>query len=177
MRTLGYVFNPVAFYFCYAAGGQAMHVICEVTNTFGERKRYLLESPDPDGRTFRKRTGKFFYVSPFVGLDTDFEFELEVPGKDLAMRIDSRHGDDREVATSLTGRRMPIDDRSLFLSLFRHPLMTFQVTIGIHWQALRLWMKGVPVHRKGEDEQLQGDRVAIPGSTAIESNPIRRSTA
>ena len=177
VRTLGYVFNPVAFYFCHDPSGKATHVVSEVTNTYGERKRYLLRHDQAGGNVFRRRTAKLFYVSPFIEVDTDFEFQLTVPDWDLDFRIDSSRIDERVVKTTLVGERGPMSDRALFFSLFRHPLMTFQVTAGIHWQALRLWMKGVPFHRKREGLQLQRDLVSLPASAAVESTSPRRFSA
>lgn len=175
VRTLGYVFNPVAFYFCHQESGKATHVVCEVTNTFGERKRYLLGPEHAEGSVFRSRMRKFFYVSPFVGLDADFDFHLAVPDEQLNLRIDSRNGEEHVVETWMTGRRVPITDRTLLLSLFRYPLLTLRVTVGIHWQALRLWMKGVPFHRKGSEVQLQRDLVALPA--AVGTRSVRRFPA
>ena len=177
VRTFGYVFNPVAFYFCHDSQGNATHVVCEVTNTFGERKRYLMGPEQLQGDLFRSRTGKFFYVSPFVALDADFAFQLAVPGGGLDIRIDSLHGDDRLVETSLVGQRVALSDRTLLLSLFRYPLLTFQVTAGIHWQALRLWWKGVPFLRKRDSAQLQRDLVTLRLPAGADSIPPRGFSA
>lgn len=177
VRTLGYVFNPIAFYFCHDGAGMATHVVCEVTNTFGERKRYLLTPEQRQGEVFRNRTGKFFYVSPFVELDTEFVFRLSIPGQQLDMRVDSVGAGGPVVETSLTGRRVPIRDRNLLFSLIRYPLLTFQVTAGIHWQALRLWMKGVPVLRKRDGAHLQRDLVTLPVPAPAATSSPRRFSA
>jgi DUF1365 family protein len=122
-----------------------------VHNTFGERHPYLLlpdAAPDHAGRV-RMAVDKAFHVSPFMGLEGCYRFELDAaPGELVAMRIDEERGGTRFFQAVLAARRVELDGRSLARVLGRRPLMTFQVSALIRWQALRLWAKRVPVHRK-----------------------------
>ncbi len=158
LATLGYQFNPVSFYFCYDEQGVPRCSVVEVSNTFHEMKPYYL-SPESfrDGR-FVHQIDKYFYVSPFIDLDTRFEFDLGVPGEELAVRIDdySRDGE-RFFLSTLRGKRASLTDANLLLYFFSFPLITLKVISMIHWQAFRLWLKKLPFHRKADDAELQRD--------------------
>jgi DUF1365 family protein len=154
--TLGYQFNPVSFYFCYDPAGKPLCSVVEVCNTFREMKPYYVDTYQ-DGRFTRKAT-KYFYVSPFADHDTDFDFELGVPGESLKVRIDDydREGN-RFFISTLTGEARPLTDARLLGYFFRFPLITLQVITLIHWHALRLWWKRLPFHRKTAFPDLQRD--------------------
>lgn len=153
-RVLGYVFNPVSFYFCFDAAGVPRCAIAEVGNTFGEMKPYLIADRAPDG-VFRRVTPKHFYVSPFFDLNVTFDFRLGVPGDRLDIRIDDRDGDERVLVTSLTGRRAPLTTARLVRCTLKHPLVTLKVIGLIHAHAVALWLKRVPWHRKAESTGQQ----------------------
>ena len=143
LRVLGYVFNPVSFYWCHHADGSLACMVAELNNTFGERLPELLPGPGP---AYRQR--KRLHVSPFMGLDQEYEYAFGAPGDDVWARTHVREGDERVLTAVLHGRRRELTDRSLARVLVRHPLQPHQVTALIHWQALRLWRKGVPFHHK-----------------------------
>lgn len=153
-RVLGYVFNPVSFYYCYDAAGAPLCAIAEVGNTFGEMKPYLIADGAERG-VFRRVTPKHFYVSPFFGLDVTFDFRLRVPGDRLDVRIDDHDGGERVLVTSLTGRRAPLTAARLAWCTLRHPLVTLKVIGLIHAHAMALWLKRVPWHRKADDAARQ----------------------
>lgn len=157
-RMMGYVFNPVSFYFCSDAEGAPLCAVAEVSNTFREVKPFLLRREDlqPDG-TFRRTVPKHFYVSPFFALDVAFDFKLRVPGDSLELHIDDREGQQRVLLTSLTGRRVPLSDAQLAWQTLKCPLVTLKVISLIHWNALRLWLKKVPWHPKAANPHLQRD--------------------
>jgi hypothetical protein len=149
-RTLGYVFNPVSFYFLRNADGSLATVVAEVHNTFGERWPYLLGAPgerDGDGR-MRFSTEKRFHVSPFMDVGGTYRFLLAEPGERLMLRIDEERDGERLFRAVLTGERRPLTSAALAHALVRYPWVTGQVMARIHLQALRLWRKGVPFHRK-----------------------------
>ena len=149
-RMLGYVFNPVSFYYCYDAVGAPFCAIAEVGNTFGEMKLYLIQDGAAAG-VFRRLTTKHFYVSPFVGLNISFEFRLRVPGDRLDIHIDDHDGADRVLVTSLTGRQAPLTVSRLAWLTLKYPLITLKVISLIHAHAVALWLKRVPWHRKAND--------------------------
>lgn len=153
-RVLGYIFNPVCFYYCFDAGGRPLCALTEVTNTFHEQKPYVIHAPQPDG-LLRLTTPKHFYVSPFFGLELSFDFKLRVPGEHLEIHIDDHDGENRVLLTSLTGKKRELDDSSLLACAVKYPLLTLRVIFLIHWHALRLWLKKLPVHRKAAAPHLQ----------------------
>lgn len=155
-RVLGYLFNPVCFYFISDAEGTPLHAIAEVTNTFHEMKPYLIAKPDAQG-VFDLVVPKHFYVSPFSTLDTSFHFRLEVPGDRIRIHIDDLEGERRTLVSWIHGQRRALTDARLAWYLVRFPMMTLGVIARIHWQAFRLWLKKLPFHRKSADPHLQRD--------------------
>jgi DUF1365 family protein len=146
-RVLGYVFNPVSFYFCDDARGRRTAIVAEVNNTFGERHRYVLRE-DAAGGDGAFRTKKVFHVSPFMSLDGTYRFEIEEPGERLDIRIDLLRQGTHVFATRLLLERRPWTDGTLAGVLATHPLMPWQVTAHIHAQAFALWRKRLRYHPK-----------------------------
>jgi len=153
LRTLGYVFNPVSFYFCYDKTGEQQYAIAEVGNTYGEMKLFLL-SDIKDGQAYKNEV-KNFYVSPFIDLDASFNFKLNFPGERLSLFIDDYKEGQRIIATSLVGERQPLNDSRLLKNFLYFPLITIKVIGMIHWQAFLLWLKGLNYHPKGTNMHLQ----------------------
>lgn len=155
-RVLGYIFNPVSFYFCAGADGAPLCAVVQVGNTFREMKPYLLREPDERG-CFRLITPKHFYVSPFLPLDLAFDFKLKPLGDVLDIHIDDREGERRVLLSALTGQRAPLTSARLAWFTLKYPLITLKVIALIHWHALLLWLKRLPWHRKAANAQLQRD--------------------
>jgi hypothetical protein len=142
--VLGYVFNPVSFYWCYRDDGSLVCVVAELSNTFGERLPEVLHGPD-----LRYEHRKRLHVSPFFGLDQSYEYAFSQPGAEVWARIHVRDDDGaRPLTAVLHGRRRELTDRSLAALLLRYPLQPLQVITLIHFEALRLWCKRVPFHHK-----------------------------
>jgi DUF1365 family protein len=150
LRLGGYVFNPVSFWYLADAGGQTQMVVAEVNNTFGERRPYLLEPGNAvAGTRLRSHVHpKELHVSPFFGMDQTYRFFLSEPGERLYARIDVEQDGGRPFIATLAAHGEPLSDVALLRTLARNPLLSGRVTGLIHWQAVRLWLKGVPVFRK-----------------------------
>ncbi|MCD6024737.1 MAG: hypothetical protein K0Q91_1653 [Fibrobacteria bacterium] len=145
-RVLGYLFNPVTFYYCYA-GGREVAFVAEVNNTFRQRHCYVFFGP---GRSYR--TDKVFYVSPFLEMDLVYDFRFEPLGGKLGVFIDdykpaagAAGPEILMLKTHITGRHAPLTDGELLLSFLRIPYMSAWIIGWIHWQALKLWLKKVPL--------------------------------
>lgn len=150
LRYLGYVQNPVTFYYCFRPGAESVEtVLAEITNTpWGERHTYALRSDGPcDGVCGRThRFAKAFHVSPFMEMDQRYEWRFSHPGEHLTVHMRNLVGEEKTFDATLALRREEITSGSLARALARFPWMTARVVAGIYWQAFRLWMKGAPYH-------------------------------
>lgn len=144
-RLFGFVFNPLSVWFCHKRNGALAAIVYEVHNTYGERHSYVLPAQGSDG-TVNHGCVKNFYVSPFLSMDCDYAFRIEPPGENVLIAIrESEHGNP-VLNAAFSGRRQNISDGTLALALLRHPLMTLKIVAAIHFEAIRLWLKGVPHH-------------------------------
>lgn len=159
VRTFGYVFNPISFYFCFDDNNKPMCAVAEVTNTHKERKLYLLDNTCLDTDTFRLRTAKYFYVSPFSDLDTEFEFIFKIPSQSMQMRVDDYKQGNRILLSALTGTRKELTDGNLLRYGVKFPWITVKIITLIYWQALKLKLKGLPFWKKNANIHLQRDFV------------------
>ncbi len=159
VRVFGYVFNPVSFYYCYAQNGEPFCVVPEVGNTFGEQKPYLLTAADRSAEGFRKRVTKYFYVSPFIDMDAEFDFQLQLPGEQLHVTINDHKDGKKFFLSTVHGERKPLTDLRLAWYAVRFPFVTLQVITLIHWQALKLMLRKLHFFRKTDNPELQKEIV------------------
>jgi DUF1365 family protein len=156
-RVLGYVFNPVSFWFCRNRGGALIAVLAEVSNTFGGRHNYLLHNPDGtalrDGQVLT--TSKQFHVSPFCEVEGGYRFRFYLDKPALLARIDYDDAEGELLLTAISGKARAWSTPSLIGAFLRMPLLTAGVMLRIHWQALKLWLKGVPFFGKTVPQPLQ----------------------
>lgn len=153
--TFGYQFNPVSFYFCFNAAGDPVCAVVEVCNTFREMKLYFIGKEQFSGRKFHLNTTKYFYVSPFIDMDSNFDFNLCIPGDKLNIRIDDHKEGRRFFISTLTGKQKALNDWRLLWYMLRFPFITLKVITLIHWQALILWLKKIPYYKKSDNKHLQ----------------------
>lgn len=144
-RVLGYVFNPISIYYCYQSDGRLVAVVYEVTSTFGVRHAYVIPVPPEDQVTGRIRQGaaKALYVSPFMGMEMDYDFLGHAPGDLLDLTINGVDAEGLLITATMLAERRPLEDRDLLSAAVALPLMTLKVMVAIHWEALKLWIKGV----------------------------------
>lgn len=138
LRLLGYVFNPVSFYYCYDENDQPICAVAEVSNTFKEMKLFFLGKDCFKNDSFHLRTIKHFYVSPFIDHDAEFDFHLDLPTEKLNIRIDDYKENRRFFVSTLTGKRKELTSGRLLGYFFRFPFITLQIIFLIHWNAFLL---------------------------------------
>ncbi|MEX0839941.1 MAG: DUF1365 domain-containing protein [Parvibaculum sp.] len=142
-RVLGHVFNPLTVYFCHRADDGLVAMLYEVNNTFGDRHSYLIPVETPQASIVAQACDKAFYVSPFLPVAGRYHFKVLRPGARLALTIRESDEGGAMLTASFAGTAHAFDDRQLALAFLRHPLLTLKVVGGIHWEALRLWLKGI----------------------------------
>lgn len=141
-RILGYGFNPISVYFCYRPDGALAALLYEVSNTFGQRHTYLIAQPDPTAGPVRQTADKVFFVSPFMDLGLTYDFTVRPPAEAVSVVVAVRRGDTPILTASFAGTRRPLTDAQLLRAFVTHPLLTWKVTFGIHWEALKIMLKG-----------------------------------
>lgn len=155
LNVLGYNFNPVSFYFCFDQHQQPICCVAEVSNTFREMKPYFIGKENFDGTKFHLNTTKYFYVSPFIEHDANFDFNIAVPGDKLNIRIDDFKENERFFISTLTGRRKELSNGTLLAASLRFPLIPLRIMGLIHWHAFLLWLKKIRYYKKSENKHLQ----------------------
>ncbi|WP_374346826.1 DUF1365 domain-containing protein [Phenylobacterium sp.] len=141
-RILGGVFNPLSVYFCHGEDGALTALLYEVNNTFGERHSYLIPVADGDDEVLRQGIDKGFYVSPFMDMDLAYGFRIQPPGEDVSVAVEVRDAEGLVLSAAFAGRRQALTDAALWKAFLTHPLMTLGVMAAIHWEALKIWLKG-----------------------------------
>jgi DUF1365 family protein len=144
-RVLGYVFNPISLDYCHDADGRLAAMVYEVTSTFGVRHAYVIPVPEADQESglIRQGAAKALYVSPFMGMEMDYAFRGHTPAGRLDLAIDGRDAEGLLITAVMSGERRPLQDQELRTAALAFPLMTLKVMAAIHWEALKLWLKGV----------------------------------
>ncbi len=146
-RFFGYVFNPLSIFYCYDNYSNLKAVLYEVKNTFNEQHTYVF-SANLDSNLILHRCDKKFYVSPFMEMKTYYNFRLFKPGKVINVFIKQSDSQGTLLTACQVGKKIEINSKNLLFQFLRHPFMSFKVIAAIHFEALRLWIKGVKLVKK-----------------------------
>lgn len=153
-RILGYGFNPISVFFCHTPDGALAALLYEVTNTFHERHSYLVAVPAEQTGAVRQTVDKQLFVSPFMDRDLTYDFTVRPPGEAVSVVVAVRRGDTLILTASFSGRRRTLTDGQLLRAFMTHPLLTWKVTWGIHWEAAKMMLKGARYrHRDAPPKQ------------------------
>jgi DUF1365 family protein len=145
-RILGGAFNPLTVYFCHRPDGALGATLYEVNNTFGEKHSYLI--PAGGGPVIEQAADKGFYVSPFMDMDLAYGFRIVPPGEKVSVAVEVSDVQGRVLAAAFAGARVELTDAALWRAWLSHPLMTLGVMSAIHWEALKIWLKGEKVRAR-----------------------------
>jgi uncharacterized protein len=171
-RVLGYAFNPLSVYFCYRRSGALTAILYEVNNTFGQRHSYLMPVSGSGEGAIVQQCPKRFYVSPFLDMNMTYTFRIVPPGKRVGVAINGRDAQGPIIVASLFGERSTLSDSGLALAFAVYPLLTLKVIVGIHWEALLIWLKGIRLR----DRPPPPDRTVTLGRPS-DDEELRRHVA
>ena len=154
LRILGYVFNPVSFYFIQ--GEKSPYILIQIGNTFSELKPYLVDESHRQGETWIYETVKEFYISLFISLTNKMTFKItEKKGRYVVLIDDHTDQGELELKASLKGDKTPWSSLTLVKYFFKFPLLSFRIITAIHYHALRLYLMKIPFIKKADNAQLQ----------------------
>jgi DUF1365 family protein len=142
-RVFGYVFNPLSVFFIHSLDGGLRAILWEVSNTFGGRHSYFIPVIDPDASAIRQSCAKKMHVSPFLEMDMSYSFRVSPPADRTIVSIVGADSAGALLVATMNGERRELCDTALLRTFARTPFMTLKVISAIHWEAFRLWVKGV----------------------------------
>jgi len=145
-RIFGYVFNPLSVFFIYDEDTRLISILYEVKNTFGEQHTYIFKTDDE--KVIANDCTKKFHVSPFIEMECHYYFRVLKPSDKISVIIDQNDKDGKLLYASQDGKAKELNEKNLLLSFISHPLMTFKIIAAIHYEALKLWLKGIKVIKK-----------------------------
>ena len=146
-RFFGYVFNPLSIFYCYDKNSTLKAVLYEVKNTFNEQHTYIFRSKNSSKLIFHK-CNKKFYVSPFIEMKTFYNFRLSKPKNNIDILIKQTDIKGPLLIARQTGKKINLNSKNLLYQFLKHPLMSFKVIAAIHFEAFRLWIKGVKLVKR-----------------------------
>ena len=146
-RIFGYVFNPLSVFYVYDRNLNLISILYEVKNTFGEQHTYVFKS-DINNNLVQHMCKKKFHVSPFIEMDCIYFFRLLKPGNKISVIIDQNDKEGKILYASQDGIKSEITNSNLTKSYLKHPLMTFKIILAIHFEAFKLWSKGIKFIKK-----------------------------
>ena len=146
-RFFGYIFNPLSIFYCYDDDLQLRAILYEVKNTFNEQHTYVFSVSSSTNLILHK-CNKKFYVSPFMEMKTFYNFRLLNPGKILNVFIKQSDSEGTLLTACQVGKRIEMTSKNLLYQFLKHPFMSFKVILAIHFEALRLWFKGVKIVKR-----------------------------
>ncbi len=145
-RIFGYVFNPLSVFFIYNQSSELISILYEVKNTFGEQHTYIFKAND--SKIITNKCNKKFYVSPFIEMDCEYNFRVLKPSNAISVIIDQKDKNGKLLYASQDGVAQELNEKNLLFSFISHPLMTFKIIAAIHYEALKLWIKGIKLVKK-----------------------------
>jgi uncharacterized protein len=177
-RVFGYVFNPLSVYYVFDAGDALVALIYEVNNTFGERKSHVVAAGDGDVGVYAQTGRKQLFVSPFASGEGSYGFRVRAPAENeaLVLGVNYRDSEGPLIKTHFRANGVPMTDSHVLVAVAAMPLMTVKVMAAIHWEAAKIWWKGVPLarrHRSPKFSVASADDAA-PASTT--PSPPRATT-
>jgi DUF1365 family protein len=146
-RIFGFVFNPLSVFYVYNLEDQLISILYEVKNTFGEQHTYIFKVLK-DSNLIQNNCSKKFHVSPFIEMNCNYFFRLLKPGNKISVIIDQYDSEDKILYASQDGIRSDFNTKQLIKSYLKHPIMTFKIIIAIHYEAFKLWAKGIKFIKK-----------------------------
>ena len=161
-RILGYVFNPLSVIFIYNKDNKVISIFYEVKNTFGEQHTYIFKTQDT--KIIRNSCSKKFHVSPFIEMECNYKFRVSKPSDKISIIIDQSDKEGKLLFASQDGDVKNFSNKNLLISFILHPLMTFKVIVAIHYEAFKLWIKGIKFIKK---------KLKIKNNITEEKNELR----
>ena len=146
-RIFGYVFNPLSVFYIYDKNSNLISILYEVKNTFGEQHTYIFKT-NINNNLIQHMCKKKFHVSPFIEMDCVYFFRLLKPGNKISVIIDQNDKDGKILYASQDGVKSEITNSNMTKSYLKHPLMTFKIILAIHFEAFKLWSKGIKFIKK-----------------------------
>ena len=145
-RILGYVFNPLSVFYVYDKKDDLISILYEVKNTFGEQHTYIFKVKN--NNILQHNCSKKFHVSPFIEMNCNYFFKILKPGEKISVIIDQYQSNEKLLYASQDGKRVDFTSIELIKSYLKHPLMTFKIISAIHFEAFKLWAKGIRFIKK-----------------------------
>ena len=145
-RIFGYVFNPLSVFFVYDQNENLISILYEVKNTFGEQHTYIFKAEN--NTLLQHNCSKKFHVSPFIEMNCNYFFRILRPSEKISVVIDQYQFNEKILFASQDGKRVDFNSKELLKSYLKHPLMTFKIISAIHFEAFKLWIKGIKFIKK-----------------------------